>query len=100
MNSESRNRVIGGSGGTTYWAGFMKTVLEAALDSIARSTELGVTPQIAVLLKGRKWPKSGRVKLFGRHGGPYGQCVSEEEGGVIALFSARDVVDAIKKASK
>jgi hypothetical protein len=78
----------------------MATILESALESIARSTELGIKPEVALFLKGRKWPASGRVNLFGRHGGPLGQCVSEEEDGVIAVFSAREVVDAIEKAGK
>lgn len=78
----------------------METVLESALDSIARSTGLGIEPKIALFLKGRKWPSSGRTKLFGRHGGPFGECVSECEDGCIAVFSARAVVAAIENASK
>jgi hypothetical protein len=45
---------------------------------------------IPFVIKGRV-PKGGRKRLFAR--GPMGECVSEENGGVVCLFKAQEVLD-------
>lgn len=75
----------------------MTAIREHAIRVIAMSTGTGTIPKIALFLKCRKWPASGRMRLFGRHGGPFGMCVSEEADGVLAVFDARSVIDAIDK---
>lgn len=40
------------------------------------------------------WPRSGRKRLFGRHGGPLGRCIAEHEDSVLCVFAANEVIAA------
>lgn len=75
----------------------MISILEEARAAISRAEQFGIKPTISLFFKNRKWPKTGRTRLFGRNGGPSGECVLEKQGGLIARFSATEVVEAIEK---
>lgn len=51
---------------------------------------------VAFIVPG-KWPDSGKKRLFGRKGGPVGQCIGEDEDAVLCLFKADEVIRACSR---
>jgi len=56
--------------------------------------------EICLILGGRRQGNNDRVRLFGRHGGPYGQIVGTQPNAIIAMFDAQEVIDWIENVRK
>ncbi len=69
-------------------------LIEAARYAIAQDASNGniAGGKMAMFVPGQ-WPAGGdKKRLAGRQGGPLGQCISEEEDGVICVFDAQEVL--------
>lgn len=65
--------------------------------SIAFSDSLGIKNNGIQLFVPGSWPETGRKKLAGRFGGPYGECVAELEDGCLCVFNPQEILDWLDK---
>lgn len=71
-------------------------LIQQCEQAIASPVSGGPEAKVTLIVPGR-FTASGKKRLWKGAGSPVGKCLSENQNGVICLFSAQEVIDAVKK---
>lgn len=72
-------------------------LIQQCEQAIASPISGGPEAKVTLILPG-SFTRSGTKRLWKGAGSPIGRCLSDNnQGGVICLFSAQEVIDAVKK---
>lgn len=66
----------------------------AEIESAARKQQslTGKEDAVCAFVLPGKWPRGGKKRLFGKNGGPFGECLAEYEDAVLCAFKANEII--------